>query len=248
MIASQTIINICIEPLEVINNLNEIRYLIVQIVTQSYVRISQITGDIATIKLFDNESGVQLFGSADLFEQISSLIKAFANGINGLSTLYSFHVGSPQIDNAQKILFQPTAQYLLFDDTVSNPGNNSPMSFLDFMNEFQAWSYTVLAMNPNNTLDNSIYYSKREFNNMYLNFKNIDDSTNNILNLIVDYTQTYIDLITTIFLIVLIVWVCLIPIIYLFEYFFMKKFIDQDKVLVYQALISVPKSTIFKSH
>lgn len=47
-------------------------------------------------------------------------------------------------------------------------------------------------------------------------------------------------------MIILIVWSCLIPIIYLLEYFYMVRVINQDKMYVYHAMISLPKSIISK--
>jgi hypothetical protein len=141
-----------------------VRDMIFQILSNSYERINILA---KTMRKFDefNCEVIEQFGYQDnKTNYISSLLISLIKRIEDLISIYKYDFGIPQIDEAREILFRPITFYQIYDNNISNDPTSYQVSLLDFVNEFQTWSYTLLNMKE---MNGSIeFFHRKELYNM----------------------------------------------------------------------------------
>jgi hypothetical protein len=73
------------------------------------------------------------------------------------------------------------------------------------------------------------YFKRKELNHIFLNNIVIDTSINEAIDNIFEFTKSYIEMLSKIFLIIIITWSCLIPIIFISEFIYDSYIVLQEK-------------------
>jgi hypothetical protein len=186
-----------------------------QILSIYFVRVDVIIDAIKEIREYDSEPGFESFGSSyQESSQISYLLQKLTIKLEELNSFYTFQTGNSQIDLVKKIIFDNTEVFKFYDDLSTEPVDEA-ISLVSFIAEFQIWTMYFLHMNVSG--NSNEFFTRKELNNMFINKMKIDTSFNDAMNAIFDFTKTYLRKLSTIFLIIMIIWSFLIPIIFISE-------------------------------
>jgi hypothetical protein len=116
------------------------------------------------------------------------------------------------------------------------------MSQIEYAYNFEMWTYDILL----NTSDSETVFETKHFKNMIFNSNAFINSFEKSLNSLQDFTAQDIANTKNIILVILIAWSIFVFILFLIQFFIIKNRISQDKIQMYFALTTLPKSCISK--